>query len=266
MSDKEVNEKSLFDESFIKSKKSKKEKKSAKEKKSKKNKKDKESKKHKNKKEQKPIIGPQLPQSVSLNQINTYDDDHEDIIGPMLPGCIKTSLEERALEMQIKGFKEDDNKKKEREEWMLELPEVHSERLGFTARSFHKSTGPDFSDRSVWTNGPQSTSKRAKELDEATILKRKLEAEAVEKRNEEQKNLVESYKRKHNIGKSLLEIHMENRKKLKMMKTNEVTERRPFDRNVDLKVTKMDISKKTALMRKAQVLDSEFTSGHVKYL
>ena len=213
----------------FKVKKSKKEKKLKKDKNDKKSKKrDKKEKKHKKmKKDQgshKVIIGPTLQPSVSSTQSmpsqcsNMNSDSDDEIIGPMLPGQIKTSLEERALEIQIKNLEGtgSDEKKLEREEWMMELPEIHAQRIGFTARSFKPKMGPDFSDRSAWTETPNS-SKHTKEIDELVELKKKRRLEVIEKNNEEQRMLVEEFNRDHNIGKSLLEIHQENRKKLKMV-------------------------------------------------
>lgn len=42
--------------------------------------------------------------------------------------------------------------------------------------------------------------------------------------------------------------------------------RRPFDRAVDLKVNKFDDAQKKSIMKKAQLLDTRFSSGGAKYL
>lgn len=43
-------------------------------------------------------------------------------------------------------------------------------------------------------------------------------------------------------------------------------ERRPFDRNVDLQVNRFDDAQKKAIYKKAQLLDSRFSTGESKYL
>lgn len=43
-------------------------------------------------------------------------------------------------------------------------------------------------------------------------------------------------------------------------------ERRPFDRNIDLQVNRFDDAQKKAIFKKAQLLDTRFSSGESKYL
>lgn len=43
-------------------------------------------------------------------------------------------------------------------------------------------------------------------------------------------------------------------------------ERRPFDRDVDLKVNRFDEAQKKAILKKAQLLDNRFSSGESKFL
>lgn len=49
-------------------------------------------------------------------------------------------------------------------------------------------------------------------------------------------------------------------------KNKEETTRRPFSRDLDLKVNRFDEAQKKAILKKAQLLDDRFSSGHSKYL
>jgi hypothetical protein len=43
-------------------------------------------------------------------------------------------------------------------------------------------------------------------------------------------------------------------------------ERRPFDRSVDLQTNRFDEAQKKAILKKAQLLNDRFASGHSKFL
>lgn len=47
---------------------------------------------------------------------------------------------------------------------------------------------------------------------------------------------------------------------------NRLPERRPFNRENDLKVNRFDNAQKAAVLKKAQLLDTRFGSGESKYL
>lgn len=49
-------------------------------------------------------------------------------------------------------------------------------------------------------------------------------------------------------------------------KDEERVERRPFDRDVDLKTNRFDEAQKRSIISKAKLLDSRFKAGHSKYL
>lgn len=87
----------------------------------------------------------------------TSESSDEDVgIGP-LPTSSKhkwtdahQKLEERALDMKIRkldGQSSHSSNVKEREEWMLELPEAKAKFIGVEARSFRPKEGPDMTDR-----------------------------------------------------------------------------------------------------------------------
>lgn len=46
----------------------------------------------------------------------------------------------------------------------------------------------------------------------------------------------------------------------------EKPERRPFSRDVDLKLNKIDKNQTKSIVDKAKILNTKFASGHAKYL
>lgn len=53
---------------------------------------------------------------------------------------------------------------------------------------------------------------------------------------------------------------------IRLFQTEVVTERKPFNREVDLQVNKFDDAQKKAILKKAQLLDDRFSTGKAKYL
>lgn len=89
-------------------------------------------------------------------EIIEYESSDDEGIGPLPAGAesqwsaAHQQLEERALDMKIRrldGHSLESHKIKNREEWMLELPEGKTKYLGLEARSFRAKAGPDMSDR-----------------------------------------------------------------------------------------------------------------------
>lgn len=82
------------------------------------------------------------------------EDSNDDSFGPLPPGLSSHSsahiaLEERALQLKM-GQLQPKSDKPEREEWMIELPEVgDASKLGLGQRQFRKNAAPDLSDRSL---------------------------------------------------------------------------------------------------------------------
>ena len=52
----------------------------------------------------------------------------------------------------------------------------------------------------------------------------------------------------------------------KKNKKDEKSERRPFDREIDLQVNRFDEAQKKSIIKKAQQLDTRFGAGKSKYL
>lgn len=104
-------------------------------------------------------IGPTLPPHLreklleeAEKSTSIADEDDDDAFGPLPPGVASNSaaqraLEERALQMRLDSLNPVENNVPNREEWMLELPEVHAGNLGLGPRQFRAKSGPDMSDR-----------------------------------------------------------------------------------------------------------------------
>ncbi|XP_052903193.1 GPALPP motifs-containing protein 1 [Anopheles moucheti] len=219
------------------------------------------------------------------------DDEHDmdDLIGP-LPGTsssrVNVELEQRALELKIRQMEEatagangsgSSTVPKAREDWMLELPDIRKiSDMGLGARQFRTREKPEIGDRSVWTDTPAdrerkkkstSSERSSKHSDAASERDRERERSLIAKRDKEQEKMVKQHKKKHKRDKTLLEIHQTKLKKDKQ-EASDSTEptRRPFDRNLDLHANRFDDAQKKAIMKKAQLLNSRFSSGSSKYL
>lgn len=192
-----------------------------------------------------------------------------------MPGVTNTALEQRALELKLgkvtkSEFKEA-QQEKAREEWMIELPQVKTVTdLGLGARQFLTKERPDFSDRSSWTNVPQDRKEKSSKMSAEVDFKKQQEVELQKKlfkeHDEHQEKVAKEHKKKHKRNKSLLELHQDKLNKAKKEKEDEPKSRRPFDRNVDLQANRFDEAQKKAVIKKAQLLDSRFSSGSSKFL
>ncbi|XP_035782845.1 GPALPP motifs-containing protein 1-like [Anopheles albimanus] len=213
-------------------------------------------------------------------------DDDDEMIGP-LPGTsgsrANVELEQRALEMKIRqiesaatGANGDREQPKAREDWMLELPDIRKiSDMGLGARQFRTREKQEIGDRTVWTDTPADRERKkasggvggsSKAIDPAVERERERERKLIAKRDKEQEELVKRHKKKHKRDKALLEIHQKKLKKEKESKGDEESIRRPFDRNVDLQANRFDEAQKKAVLKKAQLLDTRFSSGSSKYL
>lgn len=240
------------------------------------------------------VIGPVIPSHL-LNHIQNHDitqeeasqqsepevaksDNDEDIldtVGP-LPGIVNPELEQRALEIKLGHVSTSGNasqsNEKTRDEWMLELPEVRGvPDLGLTARQFRTKERPDFSDRTQWTDTPEDKERKKhgkpsiKEVAKEEVRQR--ERQAIVNRDNEQEKIAKEHKKKHKRDKSLMDLHEKQLKKAKKEKEKEgPEERRPFDRNVDLAANRFDEAQKKSIIKKAQLLDTRFSSGASKFL
>lgn len=242
-----------------------------------------------------PSIGPALPPAgfipakhtaagdSSESELSPFSeeepdaDENDDFIGPM-PGAstskAQLELEKRALEMKLRRFDGDDAKTSNasaREDWMLELPDIRKVAdMGLGARQFRTREKLEIGDRSVWTDTPSDRERKKassgghSSRDDKRDHEREIEQLRIAERDKQQEEQVKRHKKKHKRDKSLLDIHQKKLKKEK--KDKEEPTRRPFDRNVDLHANRFDDAQKKAIMKKAQLLDTRFSSGGSKYL
>lgn len=241
--------------------------------------------------------GPSLPSDFATNSKYEYkndstivdvsdnedddddDDDDNELIGPVLDHISNKSeayleLEKRALEIKLAKLSEREKKNdsiRGREEWMTELPELRTVTdLGLTARQFRTKERDEIKDRSSWTETPRDREEKSKKKgpshdDEVKVRHQKTERMHRERRDAEQEEAVRKHKKKHKRDESLLEMHQKKLKK-KSQKETEPLERRPFSRDTDLQVNRFDEAQKKSILKKAQLLDTRFSSGQSKFL
>ncbi|KFV84160.1 GPALPP motifs-containing protein 1, partial [Struthio camelus australis] len=232
---------------------------------------------------ERPVIGPALPpgfrkpsEDAGNNKYSigpsvssefctqVYSSEEEDnLIGPMpakgpVESDVTKEFERRAQRMKEKLTSADSDEPKQvtRESWMTELPpELKS--FGFGPRTFKRRADEKSGDRSIWTDTPADRERKAKEREETKKSTSKDDEEIVlsgrDKRLVEQ---VTSYNESRR-SESLMDIH---HKKLKSKASEEKKpqERRPFDRDQDLKVNRFDEAQKKALIRKSRDLNTKF--------
>ncbi|XP_017872467.1 PREDICTED: GPALPP motifs-containing protein 1 [Drosophila arizonae] len=236
-----------------------------------------------------PIIGPVMPSQLaaveddSPHKTEAAEDDDDDLAGTFgpLPNATQVELEERALTMKLAaleggGLGGSTADQELREEWMLELPEVGLKSglaaLNNMKRTFYQGKErPDFSDRSSWTKTPQSAAAGPKPCS-SKDLELKAKANYERQRDEEQESIAKKHKKKHKRDESLVELHQKKLRKEQRQREKELAasgskpERRPFSRDVDLKLNKIDKNQTKQIVDKAKILNTKFSSGQAKYL
>ncbi|NXL89206.1 GPAM1 protein, partial [Alectura lathami] len=234
---------------------------------------------------ERPIIGPALPpgfrkssqdcgsgrcsvglsaSSETCTQATDSSEEEDNIIGPMpakgpVESDVTKEFERRAQRMKEKLTSADNDEPKQvtRESWMTELPpELKS--FGFGPRTFKRRADDKSGDRSVWTDTPADRERKAKEREEAKKSTSKGTEEIVlsgrDKRLVEQVTSYNESKR----SESLMDMHQKKLKTKASEEKNKPQERRPFDRDQDLKVNRFDEAQKRALIRKSRDLNSKF--------
>ncbi|KAM6145940.1 GPALPP motifs-containing protein 1 [Phoenicopterus ruber ruber] len=234
---------------------------------------------------ERPIIGPALPPgfrkpsqdtgnsrcsigpSVSSEfhtQVTDSSEEDDNLIGPMpakgpVESDVTKEFERRAQRMKEKltSANSDEPKQVTRESWMTELPpELKS--FGFGPRTFKRRADDKSGDRSIWTDTPADRERKAKEREEAKKSTSKDNEEIVlsgrDKRLVEQVTSYNESKR----SESLMDIHQKKLKSKASEEKNKPQERRPFDRDQDLKVNRFDEAQKKALIRKSRDLNTKF--------
>ncbi|XP_017057504.1 GPALPP motifs-containing protein 1 isoform X2 [Drosophila ficusphila] len=237
----------------------------------------------------KAMIGPILPSNLTMdkspnkNDEADSDDDLAGTFGP-LPNASQVALEERALALKLAALEGGglgtSTDQEVREEWMLELPDVGL-KSGLAALSNMKRTfyqgkeRPDFSDRSSWTKTPQSEAAAAASGPKAFSskeLEQMAQAKYEQQRDDEQESMAKKHKKKHKREESLVDLHQKKLRKEQREKEKELAasgskpERRPFSRDVDLKLNKIDKNQTKQIVDKAKILNTKFSRGQAKYL
>nr|XP_054511111.1 GPALPP motifs-containing protein 1 isoform X2 [Agelaius phoeniceus] len=206
------------------------------------------------------FFGPALPPGFKKQD----DSPERPIIGPALPpGFRKASEDTRSSRCFIgpsvpsESRPQDEPKQVTRESWMTELPpELKS--FGFGPRTFKRRADDKSGDRSIWTDTPADRERKAKEREEAKKSSSKDNEEMVlsgrDKRLIEQVTSYNESKR----SESLMDIHQKKLKSKASEEKSKPQERRPFDREQDLKVNRFDEAQKKALIKKSRDLNSKF--------
>jgi Protein of unknown function (DUF3752) len=177
------------------------------------------------------IIGPALPPNLSDLQSASNDpdpssSDDEMLVGPMPESSnyVNYELEERALELKLGRLNQAGGTAKTaeggREEWMLELPDIKNVTdLGLGARQFRTKERPDFSNRSDWTDTPDTKGAKHTEKTEQNRqleLEREAQRAAIAKRDAEYDKQAKKLRKKHKRDKSLMELHQKKLDKEKV--------------------------------------------------
>lgn len=214
------------------------------------------------------IIGPVLPDTVNSHKetsIELSDDDYA--IGP-LPvdhpalrnSRVHEQLDLRAQKIKHEGYLAETDLGNKREEWMTELPPAQAANLGLGPRKFRLRDGPDMSDRSCWTDTPAQKAQKQRD----SKIKRLGEPDTEHVKEFHRKDINE----KRKSEKSLLEMHQskiakKKKKEEKEAKQSGISMRRPFDRDIDLQVNRLDQTQKKTILMKAQLLDDRFSRGQI---
>ncbi|NXN94890.1 GPAM1 protein, partial [Rhinopomastus cyanomelas] len=233
---------------------------------------------------ERPIIGPALPPGFKKSSQDTgnnrcsigpsassefhtqvYSSDEDDnLIGPVpakgpLESDVTKEFERRAQRMKEKLTSTDIDEPKQvaRESWMTELP-PELKNFGFGPRTFKRRADDKSGDRSIWTDTPADRERKAKEREEAKKSTSKDNEEiALSGRDKRLVEQVTSYNESKR-SESLMDIHQKKLKSKASTEKNKPQERRPFDRDQDLQVSRFDEAQKKALIRKSRDLNSKF--------
>lgn len=223
------------------------------------------------------------------------DEDDEALIGPMPPrpgeeesgssSGAGAEIEARARRMREKLEGRQESGEPKRETWMLELPEDRSKCFGLGPRQFSRSNAEKKGRDKTWTETPQERRARMErggdaekpEEEEEEDGKRKEEDADVLaylasiKRDQEMEKVSDELKEKRGT-ESLMEMHGKKLKRKRKEEEEErkkgggVTERRPFDRDVDLQANRFDAAQKEMMLKRARQLDDRFSRGATKFL
>jgi len=172
----------------------------------------------------------------------------------------KQEIEENQKEWEKQEWKRirdgETPKSKQREEWMLSLPEGKTGIVGLAPRQFKKSGKVTTQDAS-WTSTPGKVDPEAVKKKQKTDL-----MEDIERKKESDREKAFQEASKHR-GLSLLEIHKQKIEKEKQTKTSGPLDDypRPFDRDRDLQTRIFDPKRTDELLKKSKEFNSNFMRG-----
>lgn len=242
--------------------------------------------------------GPQLPKLSHSNEclstkVQNSSSEDEDLVGPLPPQQHEMTLKQQQIDLELEkraySIKERLTQQNEVEEapkrdsWMTELPREKAKSFGLGPRQFNRSSGPKPKQDRSWTETPEMKAKRAALAasgivvpDEEKVKEPKEEKDVLEymaslKRDHDMESVANEMKKKRGTD-SLVDLHEKERcKKQKKDKQaagilESKSERRPFDRDVDLQANRFDEAAKKAMLKKARKLNDNFSSGQQKYL
>lgn len=221
------------------------------------------------------LYGPALPPGFKKEEEFLDNDSDDEIIGPLPNEAgnnddnsdVIYDFERRAKNMKLHLEQKSQNvTTSQREEWMTVLPDNFGQKIGLGPRSFNQRvlTAKE-QDRSCWTDTPLDAEKRSKEKKPPKDSSADLKEFAEQMKNEKIAKELEDFN-KSKRPESLLEIHRKNRKRKAESKKSKPEERRPFDRDLDLTINRVDPSQTKKLIDRAKYLDSRFSHGSSHYL
>jgi len=242
--------------------------------------------------------GPQLPKLSHSNEclpttVQNSSSEDEDLVGPLPPQHHEMTLKQQQIDLELEkraySIKERLTQQNEvieapkRDSWMTELPQEKAKSFGLGPRQFNRSSGPKPKQDRSWTETPEMKAKRAALAasgivvpDEEKVKDPKEDKDVLEymaslKRDHDMESVANEMKKKRGTD-SLVDLHEKERcKKQKKDKQaagilESKSERRPFDRDIDLQANRFDEAAKKAMLKKARKLNDNFSSGQQKYL
>jgi len=221
------------------------------------------------------VMGPSLPPGLKLHQVQRTpedDDSDDEIIGPLQSDADYDKSLQYQYAMRAAMLKErdreKDNGKPSREEWMTELPPEMSKNFGLGARTFSRKKGSGSGgDRSGWTETPADRERKKMGLLEPVKVTPddEMERKANRRYDKMMAKAVEEYN-KDTRGESLMDLHKKKLKRKAEEEKSQVKERRPFDRDLDLKANKIDALTREKMIQRASDLGSKFGHGSSQFL
>merc|ERR1712141_847632 len=216
--------------------------------------------------------GPQLPKLARSNEylpskVQNSSSEDEDLVGPLPPQHHEKTLKQQQIDLELEkraySIKERLTQQNEvieapkRDSWMTELPQEKAKSFGLGPRQFNRSSGPKPKQDRSWTETPEMKAKRAALAaigivvpDEEKVKEPKEDKDVLEymaslKRDNDMESVANEMKKKRGTD-SLVDLHEKERckKQKKDKKAKESldgkSERRPFDRDLDLQANRFD--------------------------